>query len=71
LVIDLAGPKAVSIVEKWNEKVKASSGLALQKKFKVINQGFTAIYKQLDHDRVRLIKRTRLNRGNIAIIGKV
>ena len=64
-------PYRVSTVEKWTEKVQASNGLAMQKKFKVINQGFATMYQQLDHDKERLIKRTRLNRGNVSIIGKV
>jgi protein AATF/BFR2 len=64
-------PYRVSTAEKWTEKAQASSGLAMQKKFKVINQGFTAVYQQLEHDEERSRQRTRLNKGNISIIGKV
>jgi protein AATF/BFR2 len=64
-------PYRVSVTQKWSEKVQAASGLAMQKKFKVINQSFSTLFSQLDHDKERLMKRTRLNRGNISIIGTV
>ena len=62
---------SVGVIEKWNEKVQASSGFAMQKKFKVINQSFSALFSQLDNDRDRLMKRTRLNRSNVSMIGMV
>lgn len=61
----------IDVIEKWNEKVQASSGFAMQKKFKVINQSFSTLYSQLSNDKDRLIKRTRLNRSNVSIIGMV
>ena len=64
-------PYRVSVAQKWSEKVQAASGFAMQKKFKVINQSFSTLFSQLDHDKERLMKRTRLNRGNISIIGMV
>ncbi|GAA5838837.1 hypothetical protein JCM5353_003483 [Sporobolomyces roseus] len=61
-------------VTKWSDKVLAASGQSLtssSKKFKAINQNFMS---QIDHslstsERERLIKRTRVRRGEGKVVG--
>ncbi|KPV74188.1 uncharacterized protein RHOBADRAFT_54041 [Rhodotorula graminis WP1] len=69
-------------VSKWSDKVLAASGLALakDKKFKAVNQNALA---QIDHalassggaagaagERERLVRRTRVRRGEGAVVGR-
>ena len=64
-----------STVTKWSDKVLAASGLSLtrdQKKFKAVNQN---TMNSIDHalgagERERLLKRTRVRRGNEAVVGQ-
>ena len=54
---------------KWSDKVKAASGLPVNKKFKALNQ---SIIQQLDESlssRDRLIERTRTKRANFHVLG--
>jgi protein AATF/BFR2 len=58
-------------IEKWNNKIQLSSGAISLKKFKVINQSIISqISASMAHPE-KLLKRTKLNRAGIKIIGKV
>ena len=68
-----SNPRAQSwcneILMKWSDKVKAASGLPVNKKFKALNQ---SIIQQLDESlssRDRLIERTRTKRANFHVLG--
>lgn len=59
---------------KWSDKVLSASGLALSssKKFKAVNQN---VIHAIDHslapsEQERLVKRTRVRRSTIPVIGK-
>jgi protein AATF/BFR2 len=58
------------VIDKWYNKVTASSSIAVQKKFKVINQSIvTQIETSLMSE--KLLNRARINRSNIAKIVEV
>lgn len=61
-------------VTKWSDKVLSASGLALSssKKFKAVNQN---VIHAIDHalapgERERLVKRTRVRRAVVGVVGK-
>ena len=58
-------------IEKWNAKVQVANGIPLQKKFKAINQSLLSQIKNLLSDKERLVKRTRLKRGQYSVLGKI
>lgn len=55
---------------KWSEKVKAASGLPVNKKFKALNQSITHQLRENLTDKDRLIERTRTKRGTFTVLGK-
>ncbi|KAH6579586.1 hypothetical protein BASA50_004988 [Batrachochytrium salamandrivorans] len=57
-------------IDKWNNKVQIANGIPLHKKFKVVNQSIVSQIHQISQDRDRLIKRTRLIRTPLNILGK-
>jgi protein AATF/BFR2 len=61
-----------AILTKWSRKVNASSGSsALQAaKFKSLNQTAEVQVRSMLADMDRLVKRTRLNRSNVTILGQ-
>jgi len=58
------------ILTKWSEKVKAASGLPVNKKFKALNQSITHQLRENLTDRDRLMQRTRVKRGAFSVLGK-
>jgi protein AATF/BFR2 len=54
---------------KWSEKVKAASGLPVNKKFKALNQSITYQLQENLTDRERLIDRTRTKRATFSVLG--
>ncbi|KAI9096155.1 apoptosis-antagonizing transcription factor [Phlyctochytrium arcticum] len=57
-------------IEKWSAKVQLTSGAAMQKKFKAINQSTLSQIRQVLNDKDRLIKRTQLRRSEYRILGE-
>lgn len=62
-------PNRNLIIDKWNTKVQVSNG-GMQTKFKVIDTSVVAQLEGMEKDKERLVKRTRLNRSGLAILGK-
>jgi protein AATF/BFR2 len=58
------------ILEKWSEKVKAASGLPVNKKFKALNQPITHQLRENLTDKERLIERTRTKRAHFTVLNK-
>ncbi|KAF9907614.1 hypothetical protein BX616_000374 [Lobosporangium transversale] len=56
-------------LEKWSNKVQIASGIPLNKKFKVMNQGIMMQISQMMADKERLVKRARLKRSEYHILG--
>ncbi|RIA95511.1 apoptosis-antagonizing transcription factor [Glomus cerebriforme] len=63
-------PYRAQTIDKWSNKAQISSGISLNKRFKVINQGVNTQIEQILHDKERLIKRTQLKRNSDKILGK-
>lgn len=61
-----------AVLTKWSRKVNASSGAtALQaSKFKSLNQTAAVQVKSMLTDMDRLVKRTRINRSNVSVLGE-
>jgi protein AATF/BFR2 len=62
-------PYSYQVIERWNAKVQVANS-SNSSKFKVINQSIVSQLKGLEADKDRLMKRTRLNRSNVKMIGK-
>src|SRR5436190_23610835 len=58
------------ILTKWSDKVKAASGLPVNKKYKAINQSMIQQLRENLSDRERLVERTRIKRANFNVLGK-
>lgn len=58
------------ILTKWSDKVKAASGLPINKKFKALNQSITQQLRENLSDRERLVERTRTKRANFNVLGR-
>ena len=58
------------ILTKWSDKVKAASGLPINKKFKALNQSIIQQLRENISDRERLVERTRTKRANFSVLGR-
>jgi protein AATF/BFR2 len=54
---------------KWSDKVKAASGLPVNKKFKALNQSITHQLSENLHDKPRLLQRAHTKRANFSVLG--
>jgi protein AATF/BFR2 len=55
---------------KWSDKVKAASGLPINKKFKALNQSITHQLAENLADKPRLLDRTRTKRATFTVLGQ-
>lgn len=55
---------------KWSERVKAASGLPVNKKFKALNQSITNQLRESLTDKERLIERSQVKRAAFTVLGK-
>ncbi|XP_015924137.1 protein AATF [Parasteatoda tepidariorum] len=59
-----------SIIQKWDEKVRLSTGRMTQKSFNAFDNSAVKQIEQILQDRTRLIKRTQLKRSVYRVLGK-
>ena len=62
-------PYQSAVISRWNKKTQLQSGMALHKKFKVVNQGILTQIESVLADQARLKKRTRIRRMDGVSIG--
>ena len=62
-------PYRDAVVSRWNKKTQLQSGAALNKKFKVVNQGILKQIGSILSDETRLLKRTRTRRVEQKAVG--
>ena len=58
-------------IDKWNNKVNASSGALGSGKFKTLNQSILSQTQQVLQDMDRLLRRTRVKRSAYRVIGEL
>lgn len=63
-------PYRDEILTKWSDKVKAASGLPVNKKFKALNQSITHQLRENLADKDRLIQRAHTKRATFIVLGK-
>ena len=63
-------PYRDAVLSRWNSKTQLQSGVSLNKKFKVVNQGILSQINSILSDESRLLKRTRTRRTEVSIIGE-
>jgi protein AATF/BFR2 len=62
-------PFRETTIDKWNQKAMISSGIPMQKKFKVVNQSVNTQIEHILQDKQRLLKRTQVRRSDYKPIG--
>ncbi|CAO3592518.1 unnamed protein product [Absidia cylindrospora] len=70
-VNDVFVPFRNSTLEKWSNKVQAASSVRMDKKFKAFDQNILTQIDNMMSDKQGLLKRTRLQRAEYKILGKV
>jgi len=63
-------PYRNAVISRWNKKVQLQAGMALHKKFKVVNQGILSQIDSVLVDQGRLKKRTRIRRMKGSLVGQ-